>query len=300
MKALVTGGAGFIGSHLVDRLIELGHEVVVIDNETSTSSNGVFYWNSNAENYKADICDFGSTRSLYDGVDYVFHMAADTSIYESINNPIKTMFINGFGTSVVLQSAREARVKRVILSSSYSVYGNNKLPNKEEQQEDYLNPYGLSKGNAENFCKFYSKTFKTDTIILRYFNVYGERQPVSGQYSPIMERFNNEKKSNKPLTIIGSGEERKDFTHVSDIVEANIIAAEINLDDKYIGDVFNIGFGKNYSTNEIANMYNHKILDKPVTTINVKQTLADVEKAKLILGWQPKIKLESWIGGNNG
>jgi UDP-glucose 4-epimerase len=299
MRALVTGGAGFIGSHLVDRLIELGHEVVVIDNETSTSSNGIFYWNENAENYKTDICDFGDTRSLYDDVDYVFHMAADTSTVESINNPMKTIFTNSFGTNVVLQSAREARVKRVIFSSSSSVYGNNELPNGEEQEEDCLNPYSLSKINAESLCKFYSKIFKTDTVILRYFNVYGERQPIRGQYSPIMERLCKEKQNNKPLTIVGSGEQRKDFTHVSDIVEANILAAEINLDNKYIENIFNIGYGKNYSINEIANMYKHEILDKPISNITIKETLANIEKAKLILGWKPKINLQEWIEKNN-
>ena len=289
MKALVTGGAGFIGSHLVDRLIELGHEVVVLDDKKS------IYMNDKAINYEAEICNFGDTRSLYDDVDYVFHLAADTSTMATINNPIKTNFINTFGTNVVLQCSREARAKRVVYVSTYSVYGNNEIPNKETQIPDCTNPYSLSKLQGEQLCKLYSSLFKLETIILRPFVVYGDRQPEGGQYSPIMHLFDLGKTKNNPVKIIGKGENKKDFIHVSDFVEACIIAATVNLDKRHIASEFNIGSGKSYSTNEIGKIYNHPISYTSKKNEEVKHSLANIEKSQSLLGWTPKIKLEDWI-----
>ncbi len=289
MKALVTGGAGFIGSHLVDRLLELGHEVVVLDDKKS------IYMNDKAINYEADICNFGDTRSLYDGIDYVFHLAADTSTMATINNPIKTNFINNFGTNVVLQCSREARVKRVVYVSTYSVYGKNKIPNKETQTPDFINPYSLSKFQGEQLCKLYSSLFKLETIILRPFVVYGDRQPEGGQYSPIMHLFDLAKTKNNPIKIIGKGENKKDFIHVSDFVEACIISATVNLDKKHIASEFNIGSGKSYSTNEIGKIYNHPISYTLKKDEEVKHSLANIEKSQSLLGWTPKIKLKDWI-----
>jgi UDP-glucose 4-epimerase len=289
MKALVTGGAGFIGSHLVDRLLELGHEVVVLDDKKSIDMN------DKAINYEADICNFGDTRSLYDGIDYVFHLAADTSTMATINNPMKTNFINSFGTNVVLQCSREARVKRVVYVSTYSVYGKNKIPNKETQTPDFINPYSLSKFQGEQLCKLYSSLFKLETIILRPFVVYGDRQPKGGQYSPIMHLFDLAKTKNNPIKIIGKGENKKDFIHVSDFVEACIISATVNLDKKHIASEFNIGSGKNYSTNEIGKIYNHPISYTSKKDEEVKHSLANIEKSQSLLGWTPKIKLKDWI-----
>jgi len=289
MKALVTGGAGFIGSHLVDRLLELGHEVVVLDDKKSIDMN------DKAINYEADICNFGDTRSLYDGIDYVFHLAADTSTMATINNPIKTNFINNFGTNVVLQCSREARVKRVVYVSTYSVYGKNKIPNKETQTPDCINPYSLSKFQGEQLCKLYSSLFKLETIILRPFVVYGDRQPEGGQYSPIMHLFDLAKTKNNPIKIIGKGENKKDFIHVSDFVEACIISATVNLDKRHIASEFNIGSGKSYSTNEIGKIYNCPISYTSKKDEEVKHSLANIEKSQSLLGWTPKIKLEDWI-----
>jgi len=220
MKSLVTGGAGFIGSNLVDRLLALGHEVVVIDNEYS-DAHDQFYWNEQAQNYHYDIRDYDSTRPLYDGVDYVFHIAAEARIQPAIENPIEAVSINSVGTCTVLQCAREAGVKRVMYSSTSSAYGlKNELPNVETQPDDCLNPYSISKTNGEKLCSMYTELFGLPTVIFRYFNVYGERQPLRGQYAPVVGIFLRQRDAGEPLTIVGDGEQRRDFTYVGDVVNA--------------------------------------------------------------------------------
>lgn len=295
MKSLVTGGAGFIGSNLVESLLNLGHEVIVIDNESSDAHKHP-YWNTKAINYKKDICDYESTRKLYDGVDYVFHLAAEARIQPTINNPVKATLVNTFGTNVVLQCAREAKVKRVMYSSTSAAYGRNELPNVESQPDDCLNPYSVSKVNGEKLCTMYTELFGLATIVFRYFNVYGNHQPISGQYAPVMGIFGRQKLDGEPLTIVGDGEQKRDFINVLDIVQANILAATKDIDPKYFGTVFNIGSGSNYSINEIAKIYNHPIVHVPARTGEMKATLANIEKAKATLGWSPSIELEKWLG----
>lgn len=168
IKSLVTGGAGFIGSNLVDRLLDIGHEVIVIDNEYS-DVHEQFYWNPKAQNYKYDIRDYEKTRSLYDGVDCVFHIAAEARIQPAILNPIEAVSINCVGTVTVLQCAREAGVKKVIYSSTSSGYGFNESPNHENQRDDCLNPYSVSKVAGEKICKMYNDLFGLKTVIFRYF-----------------------------------------------------------------------------------------------------------------------------------
>jgi UDP-glucose 4-epimerase len=295
MKSLVTGGAGFIGSNLVDRLINLGHEVIVIDNESSDAHEN-FYWNTKASNYKRDICDYANTRELYDGVDYVFHLAAEARIQPTILNPVKATETNTLGTNIVLQCARESGVKRVIYSSTSAAYGSNDLPNIESQQDDCLNPYSVSKVNGEKLCKMYTDLFNLNTIIFRYFNAYGNRQPVRGQYAPVMGIFGRQKANGETLTIVGDGKQKRDFVNVLDIVEANIAAATQDIENKYFGTVFNIGSGKNYSINEIAIMYNHETINIAPRVGEMQETLANIEKAKTLLGWSPAIELEKWLG----
>jgi len=294
MKSLVTGGAGFIGSHLVDELLSLGHEVIVIDNESSNSNN-TFYWNNKADNYKYDICDYENTKNLYKNVDYVFHTAAKARIQATILDPIETIKTNSLGTTTVLQCSKEAKVKRVVYSSTSSAYGLNEIPNIETQPDNCLNFYSISKTNGEKICSNYSKIFNLETISLRYFNVYGERQPLKGQYATLIGLFNRQRENNEPLTIVGNGEQRRDFTHVSDVVNANILAATINIDSKYFGEIFNIGTGINYSVNQIANIFSNNTINIPERIGEAKETLADNQKAKNILGWEPKINLIEWI-----
>jgi UDP-glucose 4-epimerase len=293
-KSLVTGGAGFIGSNLVDKLLELGHEVIVIDNEYSETHER-FYWNQNAKNHKLDIRDYENTRSLYECVDYVFHIAAEARIQPAIKNPIEAVSINSVGTATVLQCSLEANVKRVIYSSTSSAYGRNKTPNIESQPEDCLNPYSVSKVSGEKLCLMYTDLFGLNTVILRYFNVYGERQPTKGQYAPVVGLFLKQAESNEPLTIVGDGEQRRGFTHVSDVVMANILAATADVDEKAFGAVYNIGNKINYSINQIADLISTNQTNIAARPGEAKETLADNSKFKAVFNWEPKVSLVEWV-----
>ena len=297
MKSLVTGGAGFIGSNLVDRLLELGHEVVVIDNESSNAHDH-FYWNDKAQNHKYDIRDYDNTRSLYDDVDYVFHIAAEARIQPAIENPIEAVSINSVGTVTVLQCSREAGVKKVIYSSTSAAYGLNDPPNVETQPEDCLNPYSVSKVNGEKLCQMYTDLFGLKTVIFRYFNVYGNRQPVRGQYCPVLGIFLRQRAAGESLTIVGDGEQRRDFVNVLDVVEANIKVATMDVDDKYYGQVYNVGTGVDYSINQVADFVSDNQVHLPARIGEARITLSDFSKIRSVFGWNPKIKLEDWIGEN--
>ena len=296
MKSLVTGGAGFIGSNLVDRLLELGHEVVVIDNEYS-DAHEQFYWNPKAQNYKYDIRDYENTRQLYDGVDYVFHIAAEARIQPAILNPIEAVSINSVGTCTVLQCAREAGVKRVVYSSTSSGYGMNQSPNVETQSDDCLNPYSVSKVNGEKLCKMYTSLYGLPTILFRYFNVYGERQPLKGQYAPVVGIFLRQRAVGEPLTIVGDGNQRRDFTHVRDVVQANILAATKEVDSDAFGQLYNVGTGNNYSINQIARMISDNTINIAPRPGESRVTLANNQKLRRTFGWEPTVKLEDWING---
>lgn len=293
MKSLVTGGAGFIGSHIVDQLLELNHEVIVIDNEYS--DNDHFNWNEKAKNYKLDIADYESTRELYEGVDYVFHTAAEARIGPAIENPINAMYINALGTCTVLQCAREAGVKRVMYSSTSAAYGLNPSPNVETQPDDCLNPYSVSKVSGEKLCKMYTDLYGLPTIVFRYFNVYGPRAPRRGQYAPVTGIFLRQKESGEPLTIVGDGHQQRDFIHVSDVANANIMAATTDIDSEYYGQVFNVGTGSNFSIKKIAKLISNDFVHLPPRPGEARTSLAVNTKLKKVFGWEPKIKLEDWI-----
>jgi UDP-glucose 4-epimerase len=294
MKALVTGGAGFIGSNLVDKLLRLKWDVVVIDNE-SAECNEKFYWNDKADNHKLDICDYESTRNLYDGVDYVFHLAAESRLQPAIKNPINAVTKNAVGTCTVLQCAREAGVQKVIYSSTSSAYGLNKYPNYETDPNDCLNPYSVSKVAGEELCTLYTKLYGLKTIILRYFNVYGERSPTTGQYAPVIGIFLRQKDAGEPLTIVGDGLQRRDFVHVQDVANANLMAAFANLEEECYGQVYNIGNGENISILEIAQMISDNYIHIPPRDGEARTTLACIEKAKNTFGWSPDLNVKQWI-----
>ena len=293
IKSLVTGGAGFIGSTLVDRLINLGHEVVCIDNEYA--DNELFYWNKKSKNFKLDITKYNQIKGLFESVDYVFHMAAESRIGPAIQNPQKAFEINILGTSNILQCSRENNIKRLIYSSTSSGYGLNNLPNIETQLDDCLNPYSVSKIAAEKICKMYSDFYYLPTILLRYFNVYGERAPTKGQYAPVIGIFLRQKKEGQKLTVIGDGEQKRDFIYVGDVVEANIRAALNPIDKKFFGQIFNVGSGKNISIKNIAKMISQDIEYLPERPGEAKATLADIKKIKSVLDWDPEMNLENWI-----
>ena len=293
IKSLVTGGAGFIGSHLVDRLISLGHEVICIDNEYA--DNEKFYWNQKARNLKLDITNYNKIEFLFESVDYVFHLAAESRIGTAIKNPLKAFEINVLGTTNILQCSRKYNIKRLIYSSTSSGYGLNTIPNIESQSDDCLNPYSVSKIAAEKICKMYSDFYNLPTIIFRYFNVYGERAPAKGQYAPVIGIFLRQKAEKKKLTIVGNGEQRRDFIYVGDVVEANINAAQNKINKSFYGHIFNVGSGENISINKIAEMIDYEVEYLPKRPGEAYETLADITKIKEVLNWNPKTKLENWI-----
>ena len=293
IKALVTGGAGFIGSHLVDKLISLGYEVICIDNEFA--DNEKFYWNANAKNIKADITKYDEIKKFFDSVDYVFHLAAESRIGPAIKNPSKAAEINILGTCVVLQCSRENNIKKLIYSSTSSGYGTNSSPNIETQADNCLNPYSVTKVSAEKICSMYTSLYKLPTVIFRYFNVYGERAPTRGQYAPVIGIFQRQKKAGESLTIIGDGEQRRDFIYVGDVVEANILAATKTIDEEYYGQIFNVGSGKNISINEIAKLIHNKFKYLPEREGEIRISLANINKIQKVLSWKPKMDLKKWI-----
>lgn len=299
MKSVVTGGAGFIGSHIVDKLIELGHDVHVIDDLSATCHNQ-FYFNKKSQFYHLSINDY-RTEKIYDGADFVFHLAAEARIQPSFDDPALTIATNLSGTSKVLNFSKRHNVKRVIFSSTSSSYGLiNDIPLKEDMPTDCNTPYSVSKVAAEGFCKIASKVYGLDTVVLRYFNVYGERQPTKGTYAPIIGLFQKQLSENKPMTVVGDGLQSRDFTHVSDVVQANIAAMNSCLDFK--GDIFNIGTGRNYTIQELVSIIGglgYLTETLPERKGEARHTKADNSKAKELLGWEPKVKLEDWIGNND-
>ena len=294
MKSLVTGGAGFIGSNLVETLLGVGHTVVCVDNESSDAHDKP-YWNNNSINIRGDIRDYTLMSSAMKDVDFVFHLAAEARIQPAIENPINAVSVNDLGTATVLQCARENQIKKFMFSSTSAAYGRNNSLNVETQQPDALNPYSVTKLNGENLCKMYTELFGLRTVIFRYFNVYGPRQPVRGQYAPVLGIFKRQKDAGEKLTIVGDGNQRRDFVHVEDVARANVMAALGDPSGDVYGEVYNVGTGKNFSVNEIAEMFQH-----PKTYIaprpgEARVSLANNQKIRNTFGWSPTHDLENWV-----
>lgn len=292
VKALVTGAAGFIGSNLVDYLLHKKYEVICVDNESA--NNNVFHWNKKAQNVKADITKYKQMRPLFDGVDYVFHLAAESRLQPAIENPIHAVKMNCVGTTTVLQCAREAGVKRLVYSSTSSGYGGNPWPNVETQPDDCLNPYSVSKIAGEKLCKMYTDLYGLETVSLRYFNVFGDRSPTVGQYAPVIGIFQRQAECGDALTIIGDGSQRRDFVHVQDVARANYLASLAPI-YHMLGFVYNVGSGKNYSIQEIANAISDNQVYLPERTGEATTTLANIDRMVEVIGWKPEIDVMDWI-----
>ena len=297
--SLVTGAAGFIGSNLVEHLLDQGHSVVCVDNESA--NNEKFHWsheNGMVINVKVDITDYKGMKNIMSGVDYVFHLAAESRLQSAIMNPIEAVKKNCVGTTVMLQCAREAGVKRFVYSSTSSGYGNNPYPNVETQPDDCLNPYSASKIAGEKFCKMYTELYGLETVILRYFNVFGRRSPARGQYAPVIGIFQRQRDTGEPLTIVGDGAQRRDFVHVEDVARANYLAATMPLKG-HEGEVFNVGTGSAYSIQQIADSIsdNQVYIDK--RSGEMETTFADITKIGDVLGWKPEIDVIDWIKNVN-
>ena len=294
MKSLVTGGAGFIGSNLVDYLIDRGHQVVCVDNE-SAECNDKFYWNDKAINVKGDVTDYKFMKNVFVGAEYVFHLAAEARLQPAIKNPIEAVYKNCVGTTTVLQCAREAGVRRVVYSSTSSGYGYNEPPNVETQPDDCLNPYSVSKIAAEKMCKMYSDLYGLETVVLRYFNVFGERSPTRGQYAPVIGIFERQRDAGEPLTIVGDGTQRRDFIYVKDVARANYLASMMPGVRDHLGEVFNVGSGVNYSVQEIADAISDNQTYIPKREGEMDTTWSNIEKINQVIGWKPEVDVLEWI-----
>ena len=286
-KVIVTGGAGFIGSHIVDALVGEGYTVHVIDNLSTGNKKNI---NPRAVFHKADICAFESIAPLFQGAEYVFHTAALARVQPSIQNPRQSNQINITGTLNVLLAARDAKVKKVIYSASSSAYGSQPVvPYREDMPTHPQSPYALQKLLGEMYCKLFSELYGLPTVSLRYFNVYGPRQKADGAYATVVGIFLRERMAGEPLTIVKDGRtKRRDYTHVSDIVHGNIRAMKSPKVGK--GEVINLGAGRNYSVVEVARMVGGRHVFIPARLGEAKETLADYAKAKRLLGWKPLVQ----------
>ncbi|MDO8492853.1 MAG: NAD-dependent epimerase/dehydratase family protein [bacterium] len=289
-KVIVVGGAGFIGSHLTDALINDGYQVHIIDNLSNGKKEHV---NPKAKLHVLDIRNLEQIKPVFKGATYVFHLAALPRVQYSIDFPEETHDVNVTGMLNVLISSKEGNVKKVIYSASSSAYGDQKkMPLHEDMMPRPMSPYGLHKYIGEHKCRVWSVVYNIPTVSLRYFNVYGPRFNPEGAYALVIAKFLKQKKEGKPLTITGDGKQTRDFTHVRDVVRANILAA---LSDKVgAGEVINIGAGKNQSVNRIA-----KLIGGPTVYIKARleprHTLADNSKAGRLLKWKPEISIEEGI-----
>ncbi|MBI2670049.1 MAG: NAD-dependent epimerase/dehydratase family protein [Candidatus Yanofskybacteria bacterium] len=288
-KVVVTGGAGFIGSHLVDALVGEGYLVVVIDNLSTGKRSQV---NKAVRFVKADIRDLKKIKPYFKGAELVFHTAAQARMQPSIKDPTATLENNVSGTLNILLAARDAGVKRVIYSASSSFYGDQKtVPYHEEMTSNFKNPYALFKYVGEQLCKLFSDLYGLETVSLRFFHVYGPRQlsaSTASAYATVIGIFLKQAKQGKPLTIVGDGNMCHDFTHVYDIVRANMLAAQSKKVGK--GEVINIGTGKNYSINEVAAM---------ILAPNTRQLLGSMQaKTVAFESAQPEVILAAAIKDN--
>lgn len=289
-KAIVTGGAGFIGFHLVRELLGRGYEVYVVDNYAGGKREDRH--DSRATYHDLDIRSL-ELKSICAGADYVFHLAALPRVQYSIDHPHDTHDVNITGTLRVLLAAKEAGVKKVVYSASSSAYGNQEqMPLVETMPANPLSPYGLQKHVGELYCKVFSEVYGLPTVSLRYFNVYGPGFDPEGAYALVIGKFLKQRKENQPMTITGDGEQTRDFTHVRDVVRANLLAAESALVGK--GEVINIGAGNNATVNRIAEMIGGPV-EHIEPRLEPRHTLADNSKAKELLGWIPEIALEKGI-----
>ncbi len=291
-KVIVTGGAGFIGSHLTDALVKEGYEVHLIDNLSTGKKENI---NPKAVFHQASICDFEAIAPLFKGVAYVFHAAANARIQPSIIDPRSSNESNITGTLNVLVASRDAKVKKVIYSASSSAYGTQKsMPLREDMIANPQSPYAIQKLVGEMYCKNFSSLYGLPTVSLRYFNVYGPRQLADGAYATVIGIFFRERLAGRPLPIVRDGRiKRRDYTHVSDIVRGNICAMKSKKAGK--GEVINLGTHSNYSVVEVARHIGGLALFIPKRLGEAKETLADISRARRLLGWKPRVRFEDGI-----
>lgn len=299
MKVLATGGGGFIGSNLVRRLLEDGHDVRVLDNFSTGNRRNLVDVVDEIEIVEGELRSYERVHNATRGVEVVFHQGALPSVPRSVQDPLTTGAVNVEGTLNVLLAARDEGVRRVVFASSSSVYGNTgTLPRVESQFPDPLSPYAVSKLAAERYCVSFAGVYGLQTVTLRYFNVFGPRQDPTSQYAAVVPRFIAAIDAGEPVPIYGDGEQSRDFTYVDNVVEANLLAADA---DEASGAVLNVATGRSLSVNALADAIGD-VLGKsvereylPARTGDVRDSWADVSEAKRVLGWEPRVGLEEGL-----
>jgi UDP-glucose 4-epimerase len=299
MKCVVTGGAGFIGSHLVDRLLHDGHEVVAIDNfvigrPENLSSHAR---STRLKMVRADVTDLEAIRPHFDGIDWVFHLAALADIVPSIEAPIPYHRSNVDGTVNVLEAARYANIKRLVYAASSSCYGiPDVYPTPESAETRPMYPYALSKYLGEQCVIHWSKVYKLPAVSLRLFNVFGPRHRTTGTYGAVFGVFLAQKLAGKPFTVVGDGEQTRDFTFVSDVADAFVIAARSNIS----GEIFNVGSDNTYSVNRLVELLGGDKVHIPKRPGEPDCTYADISKIRQMLQWKPKVRFEDGVAAMLG
>lgn len=294
MKALVTGGAGFIGSHIVDRLLKDGHEVIVLD-DFSTGHRSNLQENDALTVVEGDISNFDTVKQCMQGIDWVFHKAAVASVPRTVNDPIGSTAVNYQGTLHLLEAARHNKVKRMVFASSAALYGDEpSLPKVETMCPVTLSPYAVDKLASEFACGMYTKLYGVETVCLRYFNVYGPRQDPSSPYSGVISIFTDKLKNKETPTIFGDGKQTRDFVFVSDVVEANMKAIT---SENGVGEYYNIATGNKITLNDLLKILSDiygvefDVNYGDVRQGDIKESYAVIDKAISKLKWNPTVEL---------
>jgi len=299
LKFLVTGGAGFIGSNIVEELLKQGHSVRVLDNFSTGKRENLKEFNTDIELLEGDIRSYHIVRQAVGGIEVILHQAALPSVPRSINDPITTNEVNVMGTLNILDAAKDAGVKRIVYASSSSVYGDNPvLPKREDMLPNPLSPYAVAKLAGEKYCQVFSKLYGIETVVLRYFNVFGPRQDPNSQYSAVIPKFIKLMNNDQRPTIYGDGTQSRDFTYVKNVVEGNILAATKDIETPV---TMNCATHGQVTINDLVKKINEK-LNKNVKAIfidarpgDIKHSFANIDLIKSRLNWQPEYLFERGI-----
>ena len=292
-KSVITGGAGFIGSNLANHLVKIGHKVIILDNFVSGKrSNLEHLKKKDVKIIKIDVSKNKNLNKYLKGADYIFHLAAFAQIMPSIKNPKKYFKNNVIGTLKVLEAAKSIKIKKLIYAASSSCYGSSKkIPTSEKDKIELNNPYAATKFLGEELVMKYASIFKMPNISFRFFNVYGPKINISGPYSAVIGNFLFQKKNNKPLTIVGNGQQTRDFIHIDDLVSAFLKAIK----SKKVNKIYNLGSGKRTSINTIAKIIGGKKKFIPTRPGETKHSLANISKLKKEINWKPKTSINTGI-----
>ncbi|TEU07800.1 MAG: SDR family oxidoreductase [Candidatus Aminicenantes bacterium] len=299
-KYLVTGGAGFIGSHIVGELVHRGQSVRIVDNFSTGKKENIAPFLEKIELIEGDIKDFKVCQQAAKDMDFILHQAALTSVPRSIEDPLLTNEVNITGTLNLLLASRDAGVQRFVLASSAAVYGDNPgLPKKEDMEGFPLSPYAASKRMGELYCQVFNRVFGLSTVSLRYFNIFGPRQDPSSQYASVIPNFIGKMLKEEKPVVFGDGEQSRDFLYVSNVVEANILASQAR---EVSGEVFNIGSGERTSVNALVVKLN-EVSDKEIKPTygeprpgDIKHSYADISKARKMLKYEPSVSFSEGLG----